>query len=120
MSGEKKSWFARLKDGLSKSTQRITQSITNLFVKKKLDQKTLDELEEVLIQADLGVAVAGRLVANLRKTRFDKEVTDEEVRGAFADDIASILGPVAQSLSIDAARKPHVVLVGRPVVREAA
>jgi len=111
MSGEKKSWFSRLKAGLSKSTQRITESITSLFVKKKLDQKTLDELEEVLIQADLGVPVAGRLVENLRKTRFDKEVTDEEVRGAFADDIAQILAPVAQRLTVDPQRKPHVVLV---------
>jgi fused signal recognition particle receptor len=111
MSGEKKSWFTRLKEGLSKSTQRITQGITGLFVKKKLDQKTLDELEDVLIQADLGVAVAGRLVENLRKTRFDKEVTDEEVRGAFADDIAQILDPVAQRLAISPERKPHVVLV---------
>lgn len=111
MSEPKKSWFGRLKEGLTKSTQRITQSITGLFTKKKLDQKTLDELEDVLIQADLGVAVAGQLVANLKRTRFDKEVTDEEVRGAFADDIAGILGPVAQSLTIDAAKKPHVVLV---------
>jgi fused signal recognition particle receptor len=111
MSEPKKSWFGRLKEGLTKSTQRITQSITGLFTKKKLDQKTLDELEDVLIQADLGVAVAGQLVANLKRTRFDKEVTDEEVRGAFADDIAGILTPVAKSLAIDAAKKPHVVLV---------
>lgn len=111
MSEPKKSWFGRLKEGLTKSTQRITQSITGLFTKKKLDQKTLDELEDVLIQADLGVAVAGQLVANLKRTRFDKEVTDEEVRGAFADDIAGILAPVAQSLAIDSAKKPHVVLV---------
>jgi fused signal recognition particle receptor len=111
MSGERKSWFARLKDGLSKSTQRITGSITAIFVKKKLDAATLDELEDVLIQADLGVAVASRLVDNLRKSRFDKEVTDEEVRGAFAEDIAHILAPVARSLSLDKARKPHVVLV---------
>ena len=111
MSEPKKSWFGRLKEGLTKSTQRITQSITGIFTKKKLDQKTLDELEDVLIQADLGVAVAGQLVANLKRTRFDKEVTDEEVRGAFADDIADILAPVAQSLAIDSAKKPHVVLV---------
>jgi len=111
MSEPKKSWFGRLKEGLTKSTQRITQSITGLFTKKKLDQQTLDDLEDVLIQADLGVAVAGQLVANLKRTRFDKEVTDEEVRGAFADDIAGILGPVAQRLTIDSAKKPHVVLV---------
>jgi len=65
----------------------------------------------VLIQADLGVTVASRLVAKLGKERFGKEVTDEEVRAAFADDIAEILQPVAVPLTIDAARKPHVVLV---------
>jgi fused signal recognition particle receptor len=105
------SWLSRLRTGLAKSTKRVTESITSLFTKKKLDQKTLDELEEVLIQADLGVAVAARLVGKLGKERFGKEVTDEEVRGAFADDIAEILEPVAKPLAIDAARKPHVVLV---------
>src|SRR6185295_13389029 len=101
MSGEKRSWFSRLKDGLAKSTQRITESITGIFTKKKLDQATLDELEDVLIQADLGPTVASRLVANLGKSRFGKEVTEEEVRDAFADDIAGILTPVARPLTID-------------------
>ena len=105
------SWLSRLRSGLSKSTKRVTESITGLFTKKKLDQKTLDDLEEVLIQADLGVAVAARLVGKLGTERFGKEVTDEEVRGAFADDIAEILEPVAKPLAIDPARKPHVVLV---------
>ncbi|MBL8673390.1 MAG: signal recognition particle-docking protein FtsY [Rhodospirillales bacterium] len=111
MTEPRKSWFARLKDGLTKSTQRITESITAVFTRKKLDQATLDDLEEVLIRADLGVAVAGRLVANLKRARFDKEVTDEEVRAAFAEDIAGILAPVAVPLSIDASKRPHVVLV---------
>ena len=111
MSGEKTSWLSRLRSGLSKSTQRVAESITGLFTKKKLDQKTLDDLEDALIQADLGVGVAARLVEKLGRERFGKEVTDEEVRAAFADDIAEILQPVAQSLSIDGARKPHVVLV---------
>jgi fused signal recognition particle receptor len=105
------SWLSRLRTGLAKSTKRVTESITGLFTKKKLDQGTLDDLEEVLIQADLGVAVAARLVGKLGKERFGKEVTDEEVRGAFADDIAEILEPVAKPLAIDPARKPHVVLV---------
>ena len=108
---EKKGWLSRLRSGLSKSTQRVTESITSLFTKKKLDQKTLDDLEEVLIRADLGVSVAARLVAKLGKERFGKEVTDEEVRAAFADDIAEILQPVALPLVLDTARKPHVVLV---------
>jgi len=108
---EKKGWLSRLREGLSKSTRKVAESITSLFTKKKLDQQTLDDLEDVLIQADLGVAVASRLVAKLGKERFGKEVTDEEVRAAFADDIAEILQPVAVPLTIDPARKPHVVLV---------
>jgi fused signal recognition particle receptor len=108
---ERKGWLSRLRAGLAKSTKRVTESITGLFTKKKLDQQTLDELEDALIQADLGVSVAGRLVEKLGKERFGKEVTDEEVRAAFADDIAEILRPVAQPLVLDAARKPHVVLV---------
>ncbi len=108
---EKKGWLSRLREGLSKSTRKVAESITSLFTKKKLDQQTLDDLEDVLIQADLGVTVAGRLVAKLSKERFGKEVTDEEVRAAFAEDIAEILQPVAVPLTIDAARKPHVVLV---------
>jgi fused signal recognition particle receptor len=116
---EKKGWLGRLREGLSKSAKKVTESITELFTesipgiftKKKLDQATLNELEDVLIQADLGVTVAARLIAKLGKERFGKEVTDEEVREAFAEDIAEILQPVAQSLKIDAARKPHVVLV---------
>lgn len=108
---EKKGWLSRLREGLSKSTKKVAESITGLFTKKKLDQQTLDDLEDALIQADLGVAVASRLVAKLGKERFGKEVTDEEVRAAFADDIAEILQPVAIPLTIDAARKPHVVLV---------
>ena len=108
---QKKGWLSRLRDGLSKSTKRVTESITGLFTRKKLDRETLNELEDALIQADLGVAVAARLVEKLGKERFGKEVTDEEVRVAFADDIAEILQPVAVPLAIDMARKPHVVLV---------
>ena len=108
---ETKGWLSRLREGLAKSTKRVTESITGLFTKKKLDQATLNELEDALIQADLGVTVAARLVEKLGKERFGKEVTDEEVRSAFADDIAEILAPVAVQLAIDSARKPHVVLV---------
>ena len=98
MSEEKTSWLSRLRSGLSKSTKRVTESITSLFTKKKLDQETLNDLEDALIQADLGVGVAARLVEKLGKERFGKEVTDEEVRAAFADDIAEILQPVAMPL----------------------
>lgn len=108
---KKGGWLSRLRAGLSKSTKRVTESITGLFTRKKLDQETLNELEDALIQADLGVNVAARLIDKLGRERFGKEVTDEEVRAAFADDIAEILQPVATPLAVDPARKPHVVLV---------
>jgi len=105
------SWFGRLKDGLSKSSQKLTGGITGLFTKRKLDQAALDDLEDLLIQADLGVATAARLSGSLAKTRFDQEVSPDEIKGALADEIATILEPVAKPLVIDPARKPHVVLV---------
>ena len=104
-------WFSRLKAGLSRSTTKLTDSVTSLFKKRRLDEEALEELEETLITADLGVAASRRIVEGFRKTRFGKEVTDEEVKAALAEEIAAILGPVAQPMPIDPARGPHVVLV---------
>ncbi|QJE73791.1 signal recognition particle-docking protein FtsY [Aerophototrophica crusticola] len=108
---EKKSWFSRLKDGLSKSTSRLTEGITGIFTKKKLDDEALEELEELLIRADLGPTTAARLTAGLAKTRFGKEVSPQEVREYLAGEVQKIVEPVAKPLTIDPARKPHVVLV---------
>jgi fused signal recognition particle receptor len=104
-------WFSRLKAGLSRSTAKLTDSVTALFKKRRLDEEALEELEETLITADLGVAASRRIVETFRKTRFGKEVTDEEVKSALAEEIAAILGPVAQPMPIDPAHGPHVVLV---------
>lgn len=104
-------WFARLRTGLSRSTARLTDSVTALFRKRRLDEAALEELEETLIAADLGVAAAGRIVEGFRRTRFGKEVTDEEVKAALAEAIAEILGPVARPMPIDPTHAPHVVLV---------
>ena len=104
-------WFSRLKAGLARSTAKLTESVTAVFTKRKLDDAALEELEETLIAADLGVAASQRIVEGFRKTRFGKEVTDEEVKATLADEIAAILGPVAQPLLLDTARAPHVVLV---------
>jgi fused signal recognition particle receptor len=108
---EKKGWFARLKDGLKRTSQSISDGIVGIFTKKKLDQETLDELEELLIAADLGVGPAARVVETLKKTRFGKEVSPEEVREALAEEIAGLLAPVAAPLTLDPALKPQVILV---------
>lgn len=107
----KKGWFARLKDGLARSSSALTEGIANIFTKRKLDHLTLEELEELLIQADLGPATAAKLVEAFSKTRFGRDVEPEEVRQFLADQISTILAPVAVPLRIDSARRPHVVLV---------
>ena len=104
-------WFSRLKAGLARSTAKLTDSVTALFTKRKLDDAALEELEETLIAADLGVAASQRIVEGFRRTRFGKEVTDEEVKATLAEEIAGILAPVAAPLVIEPARAPHVVLV---------
>lgn len=104
-------FLARLKQGLSRTTEKLASSITAVFTKRKLDDAALEELEDLLIAADLGTAVAGEVIANFRRSRFGKEVTDQEIKTALADEIAAILTPVAQPLVIDRHRHPHVVLM---------
>lgn len=108
---ERRGWFGRLRAGLARSTAKLTDAITTVFVKRKLDDAALEELEETLIAADLGVSAARRIVADFRRTRFGKEATEEEIKATLAEAIAAILQPVAQPLQIDAVRAPHVVLV---------
>jgi fused signal recognition particle receptor len=107
----KRGWLARLREGLSRSSSKLATGIAGIFTKRKLDDAALQELEELLIAGDLGPATAAKLTAGLAKSRFDQEVTPEEVRGALAQEIAAILAPVARPLEIDPARKPHVILV---------
>ncbi len=108
---EKRGWFSRLKAGLTRSSTKLSDGIGAIFTKRKLDAAAIEELEELLITADLGVATAAALTQELAKTRFDKEVAPDEVRTALAEQIADILAPVARPLTLDPAHRPHVVLV---------
>ena len=105
------SWLQRLKRGLSRSSNRLASGIAGIFNRRRLDEAALEELEDLLIMADLGPATAARLAAGLARTRFGREVSSEEVRGLLADEIAGLLEPVARPLAADAGRKPHVILV---------
>lgn len=107
----KKGWLGRLRDGLSRSSSKVTEGITAAFTKRKLDDEALEELEEILITADLGPATAAKLVAEFAKNRFGKEVTDQEVRQALAGQISAMLEPCAVPLEIDDAQKPFVILM---------
>ena len=104
-------FFSRLKEGLSRSTQKLTTGLATTFTRRKLDDAALEELEELLIAADLGPGAAAHIIANFRRSRFGSDVTDAEVKQALADEIAAILEPAARPLVIDRALRPHVVLV---------
>ena len=107
----KKSWFARLKDGLKRSSSKLTTGIADIFTKRRLDDDALEEFEDLLITSDLGVTTAAKLGAELSRTRFDKEVDPAEIQEFIATEVAKILEPVAKPLVIDATKKPHVILV---------
>ncbi len=104
-------FFGRLKQGLSRSTQKLTEGLATVFVKRRLDDEALEELEDLLISADLGTEVAARVIAGFRRSRFGTEVTEDEIKQALAEEVSAILVPVAHPLVIDRALKPHVVLV---------
>jgi fused signal recognition particle receptor len=112
MSGEKKGgWLQRLKTGLTRSSDRLEQGINEIFGKRRLDQASLDELEELLIASDMSVGIAAEVTEKLKKTRFNQSVAPDEVRGALAEEVTRLLEPVAKPLKLDPAKKPHVVLV---------
>jgi len=107
-------FFSRLKEGLTRSTQKLTEGLTSFTAvlnKRRLDDAALDELEDLLIGADLGTAVARRVIDSFRRSRFGSEVTDDEIKQALAQEIAAILQPVARPLVLDPVKRPHVVLV---------
>lgn len=108
---EKKGWFQRLKSGLTKTSSKLSSGITGLFTKRKLDAATLDDLEDLLIQADLGVDTAMRITETLSGGRFQKGLSADDVRQVLADEVERVLTPVAIPLEIDASRKPHVLLM---------
>jgi fused signal recognition particle receptor len=107
----RKSWWRRLRGGLARTSASIATAITDLVSKRKLDAGVLEELEDVLIRADLGVAAAARIAEAVGEGRYNKDVSADEVKAILAAEIEKILTTVAQPLVIDAAAKPFVVLV---------
>jgi fused signal recognition particle receptor len=107
----KRSWFARLTGGLKRTSASIGTAISDLISKRKLDAGTIEELEELLIRADLGVDVSARIAAAIGAGRFDKMVSDAEVKAILAAEVEKVLTSVAIPLVIDPAAKPFVILV---------
>ncbi|CVI60617.1 MULTISPECIES: signal recognition particle-docking protein FtsY [Agrobacterium] len=107
----KLTWFQRLRAGLARTSSQLTTQISALFTKRKLDEDTLDELEDLLIQSDLGVETAMRITGALSSERYGKDVSGEDVARIMAGEITKVLKPVARPLELDLSHKPHVILV---------
>ncbi|MBA4130025.1 MAG: signal recognition particle-docking protein FtsY [Hyphomicrobium sp.] len=106
-----KSWFQRLKSGLTRTSSKLTDGITGLFTKRKLDGATLEDLEDLLIQSDLGVETSSRIIDRIAKGRFEKGISADEVREILASEVEAVLAPVAKPLEVSPANRPHVILV---------
>ena len=110
-------WLQKLKQGLSKSSQKVSESLksltslSSLMGATKLDAASLEEVEDALIGADLGTKSAARLADAMRKHKFDGPVTSDSLAAALADAIAEILHPVATPLVPDPLHRPHVLLL---------
>ena len=104
-------WLGRLRAGLSRSSARLNQGINTIFLRRRLDEAALAELEELLIASDMGVGIAEEVADSLRRTRFNQEIAPEEVRAALAEQVIRLVEPVMKPLSLDPAKKPFVILV---------
>ena len=104
-------FLSRLRAGLSRSSNALTDNLSGLLNKKKLDAQTISQLEEALVRADVGTIRAGNIAAAVAKGRYDAEISETELKAVLASQIAMILRPVQQELVIDTARKPFVILV---------
>lgn len=108
---EKAGWTDRLFGGLKKTSSKLTDNITGLVTKAKLDAEDLDEIEDALIASDLGPAMATQIREKIAAGRFDKGIDAEGIRQIVEDEIAAVLAPVAEPLEIDAFPRPQVILV---------
>ena len=110
-STETRSWWQRLSGGLKRSSASLGGALADLVTKRRLDAAMIDDLEETLIRADLGVAASARIAAALGEGRYDKAIAEDEVKAVLAAEVERILAPVAQPLALDPAQKPFVILV---------
>jgi fused signal recognition particle receptor len=107
----KQNWFQRLRSGLGKTSSKLTTGITDLFAKRKLDANTLEDLEDLLIQSDLGLETTSRITGAIGKGRFEKGISADDVRSVLATEVDRVLAPVAKPLVINPSHKPHVIMM---------
>ncbi len=109
--GEQTSWTERLVGGFRRTSQRLGDNLGGLFTGGRLDEATLDRVEEALLVSDLGPAMAARVRASLASGKVDGPVDEDGVRALIADEIATTLEPIARPIEITAFPRPQVILV---------
>ncbi|KQP08752.1 signal recognition particle-docking protein FtsY [Methylobacterium sp. Leaf99] len=109
--GEKRGWWSRLTGGMKRTSSALTERVTGLFTKRKLDADTLEELEDALIQADFGIETATRISEAVGKGRYEKGLSPDAVREILATEVERALAPVAIPFTIDTTKKPFVILM---------
>src|SRR3979411_2847214 len=107
----KLSWWRRLSSGLKRTSGALGTAVADLVTKRKLDRAMLDDIEDVLLRADLGTEVAVRIADAVGAGRYDKAISADDVKAVVASEVEKVLSPVAKPLEIDAAQKPFVILV---------
>ena len=107
----KQSWWQRLSAGLKRTSGSIGGAISDLVSKRRLDRAMLEDIEDVLLRADLGTEVAARIAAKVGEGRYDKDVSAQDVQEIVAAEVEKVLAPVAKPLAIDESQKPFVILV---------
>jgi fused signal recognition particle receptor len=107
----KLSWWRRLSSGLKRTSNSLGAAVADLVTKRKLDSAMLEDIEDVLLRADLGTEVAARIAKAVGVGRYDKAITVEDVKAVVASEVEKVLAGVAQPLVIDEAKKPFVILV---------
>src|ERR1044072_317483 len=107
----KLSWWRRLSDGLKRASSSLGSAVADLVTKRKLDRAMLDDIEDVLLRADLGSEVAARISEAVGEGRYDKAISADEVKAVVATEVEKVLAPVARPLVIDDTLKPFVILV---------
>ena len=107
----KQSWWRRLSGGLKRTSSSLSTAVADLVTKRKLDRAMLEDIEDVLLRADLGTEVAARIAAAVGVGRYDKAITPDDVKSVVAAEVEKVLSPVARPLAIDEKQKPFVILV---------
>ena len=100
-----------IKTQLSKTSNLISSQINQIFTHKKLDEEMLESLEELLLASDIGVRVATKIIKDLKLKKFNREISDAEIKQFLADELVEILLPCQKTLQINPAFQPQVIIV---------